>query len=523
MWKNLGKLLEHRALIDSDKPFLLSIEDGRELSYGSFNSEVNRSANLFADIGVQKGDVVSIMVSNRPEFLFAYYGAMKLGAIAGPVNPDLKSPEIEYILRNSEAKIFIIESSNLHKYRAIESELPELDQVVVVDGDDDFLHFQKETARMPSSITPQEVESKDIAEIIYTSGTTGHPKGCLLTHGNFLTIARSIVEWHGFDRNLRLLCFLPLFHIEAQVVSLLLSLYCGGSVALARRFSSSRFWHSVAKYKVTVASVVPTIITILLNVERPPGLDFSSFSRVICSAAPLPVNVMQQWEERYKVPIVEGYGLSETTCYATFNPLIMNKRKPGSAGLALDCNEIAIMDDGLNILGTNQHGEVVVRGANVFVGYHRNPLATDEAFKGGWFHTGDIGYVDDDGFLFIVDRKKDMINRGGQKIFPREVDEVLYSHPSVKDACALGIPDEKYGEEVVAFIELRDGSSVSQQEIIQFCLESLADYKVPKEILFLHEMPRGPSGKLLRRLLREEYMKIKESGRPNGTSSEVPS
>jgi len=503
----LPSLLEGKAREQGDRPFVTSLEEGRTYTYAELNARANQAAHLLRSVSASPGKPVSILLPNGMPFLIAYFGAMKAGSIAGTVNPDLKAPEIAYIVGDSESSIVVTDAEGAAKIGEVRGQLPRLQRVVRFDED-----LERALNRHPTSTPRVGILPTDPCEILYTSGTTGHPKGALITHANFLAAAECFGSELGFDASLRILCFLPLFHTEAQFVSVINAVRVGGSVVVARKFSSHRFWSWVADERVSVVSAVPTVFSIMLDMPRDESRDYSSLRLMVSSAASLPVEVLRAWQARFRVPIVEGYGLTESACYATLNP--KGYGKAGSVGVPLACTQLRVVDDHGHAVPPREAGEIVLRGWNVFPGYWRNPEATRDAFKGGWFHTGDVGYVDEDGYVFIVDRKKDMINRGGQKIYPREVDEVLFAHPHVRNAAAFGAPHPLLGEEVAAFVELRDGTDVPPESIIAFCRERLADYKVPKEVLFIDAIPKGPSGKNLRRKLREEYLRRKGPSGP---------
>jgi long-chain acyl-CoA synthetase len=280
------------------------------------------------------------------------------------------------------------------------------------------------------------------------------------------------------------------------------ALWAGASITLAERFSASRHWETIARYGVTYFGSVATMLSLLNHTYPdgiPRGLDTNRLRFALCGSAPVPVEVIKAFESSFHCPVIEGYGLSESTCRSTFNRTD-ERRRIGSIGLPIG-NEARIFDDGDQELGSGKIGEIVLRGPNIMKGYYRNEAATREAFRSGWFHTGDLGYRDEEGFFYIVDRKSDMIIRGGENIYPREIDEVLYQHPNIKDAATIGIPDALYGEEVKSFVVLRDGCEATESEIIEFCRARLADFKCPKSIEFLDDIPKGPTGKLLKREL----------------------
>src|SRR5688572_820275 len=304
----------------------------------------------------------------------------------------------------------------------------------------------------------------------------------MLTHKNMLADAKYITEWFGFAPDWRMNCILPLFHVNAEVVTTITPLWFGGSVVLTQRFSPAQFWKTIERYKINVVSVVPTILSILLARQKTEGPgDISSLKFIICGAAPLPEEVQLAFEKAFGVPVYEGYGLSETTCYSSFNPPDLKKRKVGSVGVAVG-NEMCILDEDNQPVPDGEMGEICIRGDNVMPGYFKMPEATAKAFEGGWFHSGDLGVRDADGFYFIRDRKKDMIIRGGENIYPREIDEVLYKHPKVRDAATIGVPHPTYGEDVKSFVVVKDGERLSADEVIRWCRDHLADYKCPKAV-----------------------------------------
>src|SRR4029079_986868 len=396
----------------------------------------------------------------------------------------------------------------------IREDLSHLQAVIVFDDEaqatQDFAKSNSTSAGLPDIGPDHE------AIIIYTSGTTGKPKGCLLTHGNLIANARQISEWLQFTKDDRLLTIMPLFHMNAVSVTTMSALYAGGSTVVSPKFSASRFWQIISDYQITSFGSVATMLSMLLTTYPdgvPAGLKTEQLRFAMCGSAPVPAEVMRRFEETFNCLVIEGYGLSESTCRSTFNPPDV-RRRPGSCGMPIG-NEMQVVDEEDKERAQRELGEIVLRGENILKGYYRNPEATATAFRNGWFHTGDVGYRYADGFFYIVDRKSDMIIRGGENIYPREIDEVLYQHPLIAAAATVGVPDELYGEEVAAFVVLKEGGEATEKEIIDYCLSHLADYKCPKSVRIVKEIPKGPTGKLLKRELARQF-KSANSAEPAG-------
>jgi acyl-CoA synthetase (AMP-forming)/AMP-acid ligase II len=502
---SLRQLLERRVEKTPAKIFLLSEADGRQFSYADFAAAVNRTASMLLARGIKKGDAISLLLPNSVEYIVAYFACWTIGAVAGPVNSLLKAQEIAYVISNSEAKALLVNSEFLPLIDSIRAELKTLLSVIHFDNEAEATREFVDTEKTAlSSICS--LNSEDEAIIIYTSGTTGKPKGCVLTHGNVLANAKQISSWLGFTDNDRLLTIMPLFHMNAVSVTTMSALYAGGSTVVSPKFSASRFWQIISDYQITSFGSVATMLSMLLSTYPegvPGGLKTDQLRFAMCGSAPVPAEVLKRFEETFHCLVIEGYGLSESTCRSTFNPPD-ERRRPGSCGLPIG-NEMKVVDEEDEDVPHGTLGEIVLRGENILKGYYRNPDATATTFRNGWFHTGDIGYRDADGFYYIVDRKSDMIIRGGENIYPREIDEVLYQHPAIAAAAAIGVPDPLYGEEVAAFIVLKSETKTTEEEIIAFCHTRLADYKCPKTVRFVEEIPKGPTGKLLKRELVNKF------------------
>ena len=502
--ENIRELLEIQVARSPNKEFLFLESDGRALTYRQFDDQVNRAANTLLSLDVRHGDRVSLLLTNRAEYLIFYFACFKIGAWAGPVNALLKPAEIEFIINNSEAGTVVTQPDLLAHLDQARERVKSLRHLIVVQDTGDWTVSPVQPGGSSSSTrtTDAQLAGDDEAVIIYTSGTTGKPKGVLLAHRNMLSNAQQIAEWLQLSESDRSLMIMPLFHVNALMATGMAVLWVGGSIVLAPRFSASRHWDTISRFGVTYFGSVATMLSMLNNTYptgAPDGTDMDRFRFALCGSAPVPVEVLKKFESLFSCPVIEGYGLSESTCRSTFNP-IDGGRRIGSVGLPIG-NEVQIFDDEDREVPAGQVGEIVLRGPNIMKGYYKNEAANRDAFRSGWFHTGDLGYRDEDGFFYVVDRKSDMIIRGGENIYPREIDEVLYQHPKIKDAATIGVRDALYGEEVKSFVVLRDGQHCTEEELKEFCGDRLADFKCPKSIEFVEDIPKGPTGKLLKREL----------------------
>ena len=498
--RSIPELLRQRVNAAPDKPFLFSENDKRQFTYREFERAVKRTASLLTANGIGKGDVVSLLLPNSVEYVIAYFACWQIGAMAGPINSLLKAHEIAYVISNSEAKAWLVNTEFLPTVEAIRDQVRGTLRAIIP--------FDNEAEIADQRGLSADLSCDDEAIIIYTSGTTGKPKGCLLTHGNLIANARQISSWLKFTEADRLLTMMPLFHMNAVSVTTMSALYAGGSTVVSPKFSASRFWQIISDYQITSFGSVATMLSMLLSTYPdgvPHGLKTNQLRFAMCGSAPVPAEVLRRFEETFNCLVIEGYGLSESTCRSTFNPPD-TRRRPGSCGIPIG-NEMRVVDEEDRDVPDGELGEIVLRGENILKGYYKNDVANETAFRNGWFHTGDIGYRDADGFYFIVDRKSDMIIRGGENIYPREIDEVLYQHPVIAAAAVIGVPDDLYGEEVAAVVVLKPGASVSEQEVIDYCKARLADFKCPKTVRFVDDIPKGPTGKLLKRELAKMFVR----------------
>ncbi|MCR4425388.1 MAG: long-chain fatty acid--CoA ligase [Firmicutes bacterium] len=474
----------------------------RETTYADLVRTVEgRALGLLAE-GVRPGDRVGIHLPNSPEFVEAYFAVTSLGAVAVPMNTLLKQAELGHILSDSGTKT-VITTGN--------TRFPGVERLVLV------RHAGSVPARVvtPGATVrrwediwrggdlPVADRERELAVVLYTSGTTGRPKGAMLTHANLVSNAEGIgLALDAGPRDVHL-CVLPMFHTFAATVCMNMPLLTGGTIVIMDQFVPAGVLRLIEQHRVTVFAGVPAMYVALNNARDGRGRDLGSLRACVAGGAALPMDVFRQFEERFGVRIVEGYGLSEAAPVVSVNPACGPVR-PGSVGLPIPGVRVRVVDEAGRDVPPGEVGEILVQGPNVMIGYYGLDLETREAMLGGWLRTGDLGRVDGDGYLYIVDRKKDLINVGGYKVYPREVEETLYRHPTVMEAVAVGRPDPARGEVVVAHVALGPGAQVSSRDLIAFCRRHLANYKVPVEIMFRESLPKTGSGKLARRLLREE-------------------
>jgi long-chain acyl-CoA synthetase len=496
---NIREMVETQARRYGDRIAIRYYE--RDITYRELDERSNRVANGLLKLGVRKGDRVCILMDNSPEFYEAYFGIIKIGAIAGPVNCWWQTGEIQYLLNDSGAVVLFCD----HAYRGHVDKIldgtPALKHVIEREATDDrFLKFEDPQA-LAAELAPVEIALDDVAMIVYTSGTTGNPKGVLLTHGNILTNSWQASLLANIDENDVIMCFLPLFHVNGLVITGTSPLSKGSQIILRRNFSASEFWECVAKYRVSIFSGVPTVYQILLNTPGFEGVDVSSLRYGVCGAAPMPVEAIRKFEETFNMIIIEGYGLTEGTAGATANP-IDGVRKIGSIGIPFAESEIRLLDEQDREVPQGEVGEICVKGDHVMKGYFNKPEETAQTLRGGWLHTGDMAYKDEEGYLFIVDRKKEMIIRGGENIYPKELEGIIYRHPQVMEVAVVGAPDPIYGEEVMACLVLHPGQALTDEAFKEWCRANMASYKVPKYVDIRTALPKNILGKILKKELK---------------------
>ncbi|MBC7261476.1 MAG: long-chain fatty acid--CoA ligase [Chloroflexi bacterium] len=501
---NLAIVLETGALSQPQHTAIIS--NGHRMSYAQLNEAANRCAAALAGLGVHPGDKVAIMLPNVPEFVIAYFGVLKAGGCVVPLNTLFKASEIAYHLEDSEAAVLIVDEAYLPEVQQALKRVEACRHLIVVgkriSSDTQYFAHLLEVSQ-PDFDTVQ-TRPDDTAVILYTAGAMGYPRGAELTHFNmFYNAALTADRLCKITPHDVSIAVLPLFHAFGQTCVMNATLYAGGTLTMLARFDSDKVLQIIQRDRVSLLLGVPTMYWYLQHYPGAEKYDWSSL-RLCCSGgAALPVDLMRAFEKRYGLPIFEGYGLSETSPVASFNPTDKPPH-PGSIGQPIYGVQMRIVDEDDRELPPGQVGEIVIRGHNVMKGYYKRPGLTAEAMRSGWFHTGDLGRKDEEGYFYIVGRKKDLIKRGGLNIYPREVEDVLLAHPAVAEAAVVGVPDEVMGEEIKAFIVLEPDEVVDAEELIEYARSRMAAYKYPRYIEFRTELPKDAAGKILKRQLKEK-------------------
>ncbi|MGL5943742.1 MAG: class I adenylate-forming enzyme family protein [Waterburya sp.] len=496
---NIAHHVERGHILFPHKVALIFEE--KSFTYQHLDQLASRVAYGLRGLGIKQGDRVALFLPNIPEFIISYLGILKLGAIAVSVNVMFKSEEVSHVLNDCAAKIVITTEAQC-KYVSI-ADLPQLEQIIIAEGESEQkLSLEQLMANADSRAKAVAVERNTPASIVYTSGTTGFSKGATLSHGNVISNMYAQNRCCRMTADDKLLLYLPLFHCFGQNAILNAGLNACATIVLQRRFELEQVLKNVTVHNVTMFFGVPTVFIKLLKADISPQV-FQSIRYYFSAAASMPVAVVQHWQSEYGLTIHEGYGLTETSPCACYNHDLQYKF--GSVGMPIENVEMKIVDVYGEQLPPGELGEIAIRGPNVMLGYWNRPQATAQAIKNGWFHTGDLGRIDEQGFFYIVDRLKDMINMSGFKVYPNEVEQVIYQHPAVAEVAIYGVPDPEKGEIVKANIVAKNSKqSITALEIKEFCSQRLANYKIPREISFVADLPKNPTGKILKRVLRQE-------------------
>lgn len=502
---NLASICREAAMDTPDKTAII-LDDVR-ITYAQLDALSDGLAAGLRAAGVGRGAAVGVQLPNIPQFLVAYFGILKTGAAVVPMNVLLKAPEVAHQLRDSGARLLVTWDGVAAEAAKGAADAGGVPVHVVVTGAGAMPEGARDAAELSlATAGRQDIEATDpldTAVIIYTSGTTGKPKGAELSHFQLYMNCDVAGRLFGLVKEDVGLGVLPLFHVFGLSSVANTVIRFGGTLTLVPRFDVDKVLQVMERDRVTVFSGVPTMFIALLHAPDLAKYDLSSLRVSNSGGASIPGEVIRAFEDRMGIAVLEGYGLTETASAACFNRF--EARKVASVGKAMWGVEVRVVDEDDQVLpsGSDHVGELVIRGHNVMKGYLNQPEATAEAMKGGWFHTGDMGYVDAEGFFFIVDRKKELIIRGGYNVYPREVEEVLYEHPAVAEAAVIGVPDERLGEEVAAVVAFKPGQSATEDEIISFAKERVAAYKYPRSVRFMDTLPKGPTGKVLKKELKE--------------------
>jgi long-chain acyl-CoA synthetase len=468
----------------------------REISYAEVLAQSQKiAAHLQNRFGVKPGDCVALWLKNCPEFVPCVFGILHAGAVVVPINNFLKPAEVSYILNDGGIDVMITDAELGAHSAELKTSRPSLKMLLVEE-------FATELSTL--NLQPSTRTESDFAVIIYTSGTTGRPKGAMLSHGNLLhnvNSCRIVLESVPDDS---FAVILPLFHTYMMTVGIFLPFTTGGSIVLVKSLNPPRAaLQEIFSRRATILPAVPSFYRMMLTAQIPMPQPIRIF---ISGSAPLPMQTLKEFEEKFKVPLIEGYGLSEASPVVAKNPL-RGAHKAGSIGIPIPNVEMSVQDESGKLLAVNETGEICVRGGNVMQGYWNQPEETAQVLRNGWLLTGDVGHRDADGYFYITDRKKDMLIVNGINVYPREIEEVIYHFPGVKEAAVIGVPDARRGEQPVAFVALAEGQTLDEKALLQFIRDKLADYKVPKQIIILPALPKNATGKILKTELRKQASK----------------
>jgi len=494
-----GKIAYKPALIFGNEKF----------SYSYLEEKSDKFATALVTTGVNRGEKVVILLRNTPEFVIALFGIIKAGAIAVPLNFMLKEEELKPILDEAESRVVITSREYLAMFRRLRLRVECLQRIILTDGHEEaeFYSFLK---RPYEGMVFPELTPDDTAVIIYTSGTTGQPKGVMLSHRNFISNIKSCLKALEFNLEERVICILPLFHSFSLTVCLFLPFYVSSTVVLIPRLRPlGKVITQVIRHRVRILVAIPPIYRVLVDVKMPWYMKLPGIKRLILpirvcisGAAPLPLEVLEKFQKKFGIPLLEGYGLTEASPVVALNPL--HSPKPGSVGLPLPGVKVKVVDEEGKELPPGKEGELIVKGENIMKGYYKKEEETAAVIKDGWLYTGDIAKLDEEGYIYILDRRKDLIIVRGLNVSPREIEEVIYRCPKVKEVCVIGVRDESRGEVPKAFVVVKEGEELTAKELLEFLRPRLAGYKIPRYIEFRDELPKSPSGKILRKELKDK-------------------
>jgi len=500
---NVGEWIFKRAAIYPEGPFLKE-EEARSFTNREFNERVNRMAHALTAWGVGKDERVAVLMANASEFLEIFFACAKTGAIMVPVNFRLAVPELAYIFRDCAPGVLVYSADFSSKVAEVKASWPGMPRCFShggAAGDDPLLAETVAPFPVTEPNPREEVTLADPLFIMYTSGTTGDPKGAVLTHGNVLFGSINTVIGCGINRSYKSLVVAPLFHIGALGASALPILYAGGSLVLKGFYNAAEVIGLICREKINYMFAVPVMFQLLTRTEEWEKADFSHIHFFIAGGAPMPLPVIRKYQEEKGIFFAQGYGMTETFRLTSLD-LEDSIRKAGSVGKEVLHVLLRIVDEQDRDVEPGEAGEIIVKGPNVFAGYWNKPVETEEAMRGGWFHTGDMGRRDEEGFIYIVGRKVEMIISSGENIYPAEVERVIQALPEVREAAVVGMPDRKKGEVVAAFVLLKEGAQLAEESLLAAIRERIAHFKLPKKIVFVDAFPRNSAGKILKKELK---------------------
>lgn len=498
---NIGELLTKRSYLTPDREGLVCEKIRR--TYKELNERANRLANAMKSLGVGYGDRVALLALNEPEYYDMYFGLGKIGAILVPINYRLAGPEIQFIISDCSAKVFVFGKEYKEIVDSIRNEIPSRDLIAISDEPIEWAKSYEGLINISSAEEPEIMGADDdTLTILYTSGTTGRPKGAELTNKYYFWTSINLSSTLGLDIGNTSLVALPLFHIGALAGPPWI-VHTGGKAVLLRTLDPQRFLELLSEEKVTGFGSVPALLDILKWVPDFEKYDWSSVKTILVYAAPVPVTLIKEYAA-VGIQVRQLYGLTEGNTATVLDPENALS-KVGSCGKAFFHAEIRVVDEEGRDVGPDINGEVLLRAPNIMKGYWNRPKDTAETIKDGWLYTGDIGKMDRDGFLYILDRKKDMIISGGENIYPAEIEDLLLHHPKIADVGVVGFAHEKWGEAVKAVVVVKPGEALTEQELIEWCQGKIGRFKIPKSVVFTDTIPRTPTGKILKRVLREQF------------------
>jgi len=496
---NLASIIDRAALNFAEKTAV--VQDKNHYTYARLKSATESVASYLRGLGVRRGDRVAVYMPNRPEWVAAYYGIIRLGAVAVCVSSAYKQKEVTHLLNDSLVSQ-VITCEELLPQVPERDAVPSVADVVVWENDHVLASIFDINSTEHKPFSPVDCDLNDECAILFTGGTTGIPKGAMLTHCSILYSAQNVCYHERAVPGDVALCFLPLNHVFGGVHIMNSTFYGCGTLVLHKSFDMDRLLSSVHNEKITRFYSVPTVFIRLLN-SADSRKYLKSVNYCFSAATSMASEIVRQWQEKFNLTIHEAYGMTETSSLVTFNHLY--RHKIGSVGTPAGIVEVKILDEENNEVPSGETGEIVIRGPNIMKGYFNKAEETGKVLRNGWLHSGDIGRIDEDGYLYIVDRIKDLIISGGLNVYPTEVEEILYTHTAVEECAVVGMPHTEYGEAVSAFVKKKQGTECSEEDLIAYCKKHIASYKSPKTILFVEELPKSPAGKILKREIRKSF------------------